>query len=85
MLSLFSLGTAEKRLVRVAKHCELQRGRSLGSDALSLEKKESTSAKLAMFGSGLVGGNVTLFSISPIYLFCKSLTLEMRNKKSMCV
>ncbi|CDY28776.1 BnaA02g09680D [Brassica napus] len=49
-------GAGEKRLVRVAKHCELQRGRSLGSsDAVSLEKKESKSVKLAMFGSGLVG------------------------------
>ncbi|KAH0896773.1 hypothetical protein HID58_046341 [Brassica napus] len=48
-------GASEKRLVRVGKHCELQRGRSLGSDAVSLEKKESKSVKLAMFGSGLVG------------------------------
>ncbi|KAL0682149.1 hypothetical protein Bca4012_048996 [Brassica carinata] len=48
-------GAGEKRLVRVGKHCELQRGRSLGSDAVSIEKKESKSVKLAMFGSGLVG------------------------------
>nr|VDD21553.1 unnamed protein product [Brassica oleracea] len=49
-------GAGEKRLVRVGKHCELQRGRSLGSsDAVTIEKKESKSVKLAMFGSGLVG------------------------------
>ena len=65
-------------MVRVAKHCELQRGRSLGSsDAVSLEKKESKSVKLAMFGSGLVGGNV--LPSSPFHLFIlQVLTLEMR-------
>lgn len=64
---VFFSQTTEKRLVRVAKHCELQRGRSLGSDAVSIEKKESKSVKLAMFGSGLVGGNV--LPSSPFHLF----------------
>ena len=49
--------TTEKRWVRAAKHCELERERSFVSDAVSLEK-ESKSMKLAMLGSGL-GGNVT--------------------------
>lgn len=62
-----SVWTTEGRWVRVTKHCELQRERSLRPDAVSLQKKESKqSIKLATFGSGLVGGNVTLFFTSKL-------------------
>ncbi|CAA7049153.1 unnamed protein product [Microthlaspi erraticum] len=46
----------EGRWVRVAKHCELERGKSSRFDGVSSQKTESKqSIKLAMFGSGLVG------------------------------
>lgn len=78
----FSPWTTEKRWVRAGKHCELERERSLVSDAVSLERLESKSIKLAMLASGL-GGNVvtTLFS-PPSFCYCsvaciKSFSLEV--------
>ncbi|CAA0409740.1 unnamed protein product [Arabidopsis thaliana] len=53
--------THEKRWVRAAKHCELERERSFVSDAVSLEK-ESKSMKLAMLGSGLGVANLVTLS-----------------------
>ncbi|KFK27046.1 hypothetical protein AALP_AA8G327400 [Arabis alpina] len=49
-------GGCGERWVRVAKNCELQRGKRLGSDAVSLQKKEGgKSMELTMFSGGLVG------------------------------
>ncbi|XP_010446780.1 PREDICTED: cytochrome c-type biogenesis ccda-like chloroplastic protein [Camelina sativa] len=53
----------EKKWVRAAKkNYELQRERSLLSDAVSLQKKESKSIKLAMLTSGLGVANLVTLS-----------------------
>ncbi|CAH8279634.1 unnamed protein product [Arabidopsis lyrata] len=52
----------EKKWVRAAKNCELQRETSLVSDAVSLHRKESKSMKLAMLASGLGVANLVTFS-----------------------
>lgn len=52
----------EKRWVRAGKHCELERERSLVSDAVSLERLESKGIKLAMLASGLGVANLVTLS-----------------------
>ncbi|CAE6239921.1 unnamed protein product [Arabidopsis arenosa] len=52
----------EKRWVRAAKHCELERETRLGSDVVSLQRKEGKSMKLAMLASGLGVANLVTLS-----------------------